>query len=44
MADQAEKLRELVGGNAARSAKEPGGATTGNASMTASAVVGLWLS
>ena len=26
MADQAEKLRELVGGNAARSAKEPGGA------------------
>ena len=28
MADQAEKLRELVGGNAARSAKEPGAAAT----------------
>ncbi len=31
MADQAEKLRELVGGNAARSSKEAGGNTAGTA-------------
>jgi flagellar biosynthesis protein FlhG len=31
MADQAEKLRELVGGNATRSAKESGGNTGGSA-------------
>jgi flagellar biosynthesis protein FlhG len=35
MADQAEKLRELVGGNAARSAKESGAAGTSDAARKA---------